>query len=135
MPTNYTNFESPQTNPLRLSPDGLWLFAANTADNRVSVFALANPSAPMLNAEIPVDIEPVSVWPVSSNEVWLVNHVYGQRESGWGVPRCGHRQPGFPRPPGSGQPPRGKTHTGFPNPAEKNGNKRLPSANSGIISP
>ncbi len=74
-PTNYTNFESPQTNPLRLSPDGTRLFAANTADNRVSVFSLANPSAPALIAEIPVGLEPVAVWPVSNEEVWVVNHV------------------------------------------------------------
>ena len=50
----YVNFEGKQTSPIRLSPDGTRLFAANTADNRVSVFSLANPSAPVLIAEIPV---------------------------------------------------------------------------------
>lgn len=74
-PASYTNFESPQTSPIRLSPDGTRIFAANTADNRVSVFSLANPSAPVLIAEIPVGVEPVSVWPVSNDEVWVVNHV------------------------------------------------------------
>jgi hypothetical protein len=45
----------------------------------------------------------------------------------WGVPRCGHRQPTFPRPSCSGQPPRGKTHTGFQNPAEKTQRKLVAS--------
>jgi len=71
----YTNFESPQTHPLRLSPDGTRLFAVNTAAHSVSVFSLDNPSVPTLLAEIPVGIEPVSVWPISNDEVWVVNHV------------------------------------------------------------
>jgi YVTN family beta-propeller protein len=71
----YTNFESPQTNPIRLSPDGSRLFSANTAANRVSVFSLTNPSAPALLKEIQVGVEPVSIWPVSNDEVWVVNHV------------------------------------------------------------
>jgi len=70
-----TNFESGQTHPLRLSPDGSHLFAANTAANSVSVFSLSDPSAPALIAEIPVGIDPVSVWPISNEEVWVVNHV------------------------------------------------------------
>lgn len=73
--TPYQNFESPQTHPLRLSPDGSRLFAANTAAGSVSVFQLDNPSSPRLIAEIPVGLEPVSLWPVSNDEVWVVNHV------------------------------------------------------------
>jgi YVTN family beta-propeller protein len=75
LPSAYTNFESPQTNPLRLSPDGSRLFAANTASSSVSVFTLEDPAAPRLIAEIPVGIEPVSVWAISNDEVWVVNHV------------------------------------------------------------
>tara|TARA_R110001583_G_scaffold61684_4_gene181949 strand:+ start:1371 stop:3881 length:2511 start_codon:yes stop_codon:yes gene_type:complete len=70
-----TNFESGQTHPLRLSPDGSHLFAANTAANSVSVFSLSDPSTPELIAEIPVGIDPVSVWPINNDEVWVVNHV------------------------------------------------------------
>lgn len=73
--TNYSNFESPQTNPIRLSPDGSRLFSVNTAAGRLSVFSLANPSSPTLIAEIPVGLEPVSVWPISNDEAWVVNHV------------------------------------------------------------
>lgn len=73
--TSFVNFESAQTNPVRLSPDGTRLFAVNTADARLSVFDLAQPSAPSLIAEIPVGIEPVSVNAVSNDEVWVVNQV------------------------------------------------------------
>lgn len=69
----YLNFETSQTNPVRLSPDGTRLFAVNTPDARLSVFDLASPSSPRLIAEIPVGIEPVSVNPLSNDEVWVVN--------------------------------------------------------------
>jgi YVTN family beta-propeller protein len=71
---SYTNFESPQVNPLALSPDGTRLFAANTADARVSVFDLSLPSSPALIREIPVGIEPVSVRARTNDEIWVVNH-------------------------------------------------------------
>lgn len=74
-PADYTHFESPQTQPIRRSPDGTRLFAVNTAASRLSVFSLAEPLLPRLIAEIPVGIEPVSVWPVSNDEAWVVNHV------------------------------------------------------------
>ena len=74
-PAAYVNFESAQTNPLRISADGTRLFAVNTADARVSVFDLAQPSNPALMAEIPVGIEPVSVNPRTNDEVWVVNQV------------------------------------------------------------
>ena len=71
----YANFEGSQTNPIRLSPDGTRLFAVNTADGRLSVFDLINPTSPRLIAEIPVGIEPVSVNPRSNDEAWVVNQV------------------------------------------------------------
>lgn len=71
----YANFEGAQTNPIRLSPDGTRLFAVNTADARLSVFDLANPSSPRLIAEIPVGLEPVSVNARSNDEVWVVNQL------------------------------------------------------------
>lgn len=73
--TDYVNFEGKQTNPLRLSPDSTRLFAVNTPDARLSVFDVSNPSNPILIAEIPVGLEPVSVHPLSDEEAWVVNEV------------------------------------------------------------
>src|SRR5437764_12870646 len=72
---SYVNFEGKQTAPVRLSPDGSRLFAVNTPDNRLSVFDVSNPKNPILIAEIPVGVEPVSVNPPSSDEAWVVNEV------------------------------------------------------------
>jgi YVTN family beta-propeller protein len=73
--SNFVNFEGKQISPIRLSPDGTKLFAVNTPDNRLSVFDVSNPLNPILTAEIPVGIEPVSVAPLSDEEVWVVNEV------------------------------------------------------------
>jgi YVTN family beta-propeller protein len=72
---SYINFEGKQTSPIRLSPDGTRLFAVNTADNRLSVFDVSVPRNPILIAEIPVGLEPVSVNPISNDEAWVVNEV------------------------------------------------------------
>ncbi len=73
----YVNFESHQTRPICLSPDGTRLFAVNTPDGRLSVFDVSNPAnpAPVLIREIPVGIEPVSVNAISNDEAWVVNEV------------------------------------------------------------
>ncbi len=73
--SNFVNFEGKQINPIRLSPDGTKLFAVNTPDNRLSIFDISNPLNPILTAEIPVGIEPVSVTPFTDDEVWVVNEV------------------------------------------------------------
>ena len=69
----FTNYESGQVNPIRLSADGTRLFVCNTPDNRLSVFSTVNPSAPVLLAEIPVGLEPISVAPRTADEVWVAN--------------------------------------------------------------
>lgn len=69
------NFEGKQTNPVRVSPDGTRLFAVNTPAARLSVFDVSNRANPVLIAEIPVGLEPVSVNPLSGNEAWVVNEV------------------------------------------------------------
>ena len=74
-PASYVNFEGSQVSPVRLSPDGTRLFAVNTPDARLSVFDLSQAASPALIAEIPVGIEPVSVNPRTSDEVWVVNQV------------------------------------------------------------
>src|SRR4029077_6150064 len=73
--SSYVNFEGKQTSPLRLSADGTRLFAVNTPDARLSVFDVSQPSNPRLLAEIPVGLEPVSVNPRTTDEVWVVNEV------------------------------------------------------------
>jgi YVTN family beta-propeller protein len=72
---NLVNFEGKQVSPVRVSPDGTRLFAVNTPDARLSVFDISNPNNPILIAEIPVGIEPVSVNPRNADEAWVVNEV------------------------------------------------------------
>ncbi|MFN0207662.1 MAG: YncE family protein [Planctomycetota bacterium] len=71
---SYTNFESPQVNPIAISPDGTKLLVTNTADARLSIFDLSQPSNPVLIKEIPVGIEPVAVRARTNDEAWVVNH-------------------------------------------------------------
>jgi YVTN family beta-propeller protein len=71
----YANFEPAQTNPIRLSADGKYLFAVNTANSSLSVFSLSQPGSPSLLAQIPVGLGPVSVNPYSDSVAWVVNQV------------------------------------------------------------
>ena len=71
----FANFEAAQTRPIRLSLDGKRLYAVNTPNHTLSVFDVSVPSSPTLLAEIPVGVEPVSVIPRTSDEVWVVNQV------------------------------------------------------------
>lgn len=75
VPVGFANFEPAQTNPIRLSSDGTRLFAVNTPNNSLSVFDVTQPRDPVLLAEIPVGIGPVSVNPLTNDEVWVVNQV------------------------------------------------------------
>ena len=72
----YGHFEGRQTHPILLSEDGKQLFALNTGAGRLSVFDVSNAmAAPVLVAEIPVGLEPVSLAQRNSDEVWVVNEV------------------------------------------------------------
>lgn len=73
--SSFVNFEGKQTSPVRLSPSGNRLFAVNTPDARLSVFDVSNALNPILVAEIPVGLEPVSVNPRTEDEAWVVNEV------------------------------------------------------------
>src|ERR1700733_1802763 len=73
--STFANFEGSQTNPIRLSSDGTRLFAVNTPNGTLSVFNVTTPSNPVLIAEIPVGLEPVSVNPVSDTTAMVVNQV------------------------------------------------------------
>jgi YVTN family beta-propeller protein len=72
-PAQFKNFEGPQVHPLAMTPDGTRLLAVNTPNATLSVFQLVS-GAPVLTAEIPVGMEPVSV-AVRSNgrEAWVAN--------------------------------------------------------------
>ena len=66
-------FESPQADPLRLSPDGTVLYSALTTMGRVRVITTANLIAV---ATIEVGIDPVSVaLRPDGSELWVANHV------------------------------------------------------------
>jgi DNA-binding beta-propeller fold protein YncE len=74
----FINFESGQTRPLALSPDGNRLFAVNTPDARLSVFDITRRGLRRV-AEIPVGLEPVAVAARKSRDggtqVWVVNQL------------------------------------------------------------
>jgi YVTN family beta-propeller protein len=72
---SFVNYESPIVSPVRLTPDGLRLCAAHTADSRLCVYSLSNPNQPVLVQEIVVGLEPVSVNARTNDEVWVVNHL------------------------------------------------------------
>ncbi len=67
-------FESGQVRPLALSPDGQTLYAVNTPDNRLEIFAV-NGGALSHTSSVAVGLEPVAVAALSNDEVWVVNHL------------------------------------------------------------
>jgi YVTN family beta-propeller protein len=73
----YVHYEARHTHPIGLSPDGTRLFVLNTPDARLSVFDISNPAnpSPVLVAEIPVGMEPVSLRARTNDEVWVVNEL------------------------------------------------------------
>ncbi|MGH9971287.1 MAG: DUF4214 domain-containing protein [Pyrinomonadaceae bacterium] len=71
-PAPFRNFESPQIHPLALTPDGTRLLAVNSPNATLSVFQLTA-GLPVLTAEIPVGLEPVSVAARNDREAWVVN--------------------------------------------------------------
>ena len=68
----FRNFEGPQVHPLAMTPDGTRLLAVNSPNATLSVFQLVSGS-PVLTAEIPVGMEPVSVAARNDREAWVVN--------------------------------------------------------------
>lgn len=74
----FVNFESGQTRPLALSPDGTRLFAVNTPDARLAVLDVTETGLELV-AEVPVGLEPVAVAArttgLGETEVWVVNHL------------------------------------------------------------
>lgn len=75
VPANqFVNFESAHVHPLDLTPDGTKLLAVNTANNALEVFQVT-PNNLLLQASIPVGLDPVTVRVRSNTEAWVVNQV------------------------------------------------------------
>jgi DNA-binding beta-propeller fold protein YncE len=76
-PDSFTLFESGPVRPLAMSPDGKYLYVANTPDNRLEVLRIRNndnhPLEPI--GSVQVGLEPVAVAVRDGDEVWVVNHV------------------------------------------------------------
>lgn len=70
-------FFARHNNPLTITPDGSRLCAVNSAEGRISVFAMGQlPSDhPVLIAEIPVGLLPISVRLRNEHEAWVVNEL------------------------------------------------------------
>jgi YVTN family beta-propeller protein len=71
---SFVNFESGHVRPLALSFDGSHLFAVNTPDNRLEVFAVGAGTLTRVG-EVQVGLEPVAVAARTATEVWVVNHL------------------------------------------------------------
>ena len=74
LPASFVNWENPHVSPIDMTPDGTRLLTVNTPDNRLAVFDLTS-GLPVLAAEIPVGLDPVSVRARTNNEAWVVNHI------------------------------------------------------------
>jgi YVTN family beta-propeller protein len=70
----FVTFESGQVRPLALSSDGSRLYAVNTPDGRLEVFAVDAGGLTHLQS-VPVGLEPVAVAVRNDGEVWVVNHL------------------------------------------------------------
>jgi YVTN family beta-propeller protein len=71
----FTTFESGQVRPLAMSPDGTRLFAVNTPDDYLEIFAVDVDGSLTHEASVPVGLEPVAVAARTNTEVWVVNHL------------------------------------------------------------
>ncbi len=67
-------FESGPVRPLALSADGTRLYAVNTPDNRLEIFAVSARGLEPLGS-VPVGLEPVAVALRDDAEAWVVNHL------------------------------------------------------------
>src|SRR5438874_3807721 len=72
---SFVEFESGQVRPLALSPDRSRLFAVNTPDDRLEVFAVDGAGNLTHTASVAVGLEPVAVAARTNGELWVVNHL------------------------------------------------------------
>lgn len=69
----FTNFETEPVSPLALSADGRYLYALNTADDRLEIFAAQGESLRAFG-ETTVGLRPVAL-ALRGNTAWVVNHL------------------------------------------------------------
>src|SRR5215470_13640624 len=72
---SFVEFESGQVRPLALSPDRTRLFAVNTPDDRLEIFAVDGAGNLTHTGSVAVGLEPVAVAARTNGEVWVVNHL------------------------------------------------------------
>ncbi|MFZ9689232.1 MAG: YncE family protein, partial [Phycisphaerales bacterium] len=70
----FVNFESPQSHPIDVTPDGAVLVACNTADGVLEVFDLVN-GLPQRRGAVAVGVDPVAVRVRGNGEAWVVNQI------------------------------------------------------------
>ncbi len=70
----FVNYESPQSHPIDITPDGTTLLAVNTADGQLELFDLVSGAA-VRRGSVAVGVDPVSVRVRSNGEAWVVNQV------------------------------------------------------------
>ena len=67
----FTNFETEPVRPLALSPDGHFLYALNTADDRLEIFDTRGAELRSIG-ETAVGLRPVAI-ALRGNQAWVVN--------------------------------------------------------------
>ena len=72
LPGSYTLFEFGQSRPLAISPNGRYLFVANTPANCLEIYNVET-DVPELISSVAVGIEPVAVAARTDTEIWVVN--------------------------------------------------------------
>ena len=70
----FVNWESPQSHPIDITPNGLVVLAVNTADAQLEIFDVANGSLTR-RGSIAVGLDPVSVRARSNTQAWVVNQI------------------------------------------------------------
>lgn len=73
-PMPFVNYETAHVHPMDQTPDGRLLLAVNTAAATLMVFDLSS-GTPVLKAQVPVGLEPVTVRVRSNTEAWVVNQL------------------------------------------------------------
>lgn len=70
----FTNFETEPVRPLAMSPEGDRLYALNTPDDRLEIFAVGAQGLTSLG-DVFVGMRPVALAVRPGGEVWVVNHL------------------------------------------------------------
>lgn len=71
---SFTTFETGHVRPLAFSADGTRLYAVNTPDNRLEIFAVGAAGLSHIGA-VDVGLEPCAVALRNDSEAWVVNHL------------------------------------------------------------